>query len=383
MSFFHHQPASRVRGTDLLDRPAAKGNDMVDESRSFRPVNSRRLRARAILTIVLVAATVALGGIRTADLAGPAPPGAQAPAAQAPATRPSETQAPETKAPATQAPNGCGRAEGGAVGTVAAEPGLNICTPPTQILNFDGAAGSEIDDQSWNHETGGNGWGNNELQTYTDKLSNSSLDGNGQLRITARRTNATGADGIFRYYTSARITTARKVEIPPGSYVEAGITAPTGTGVWPAFWLLGSNIDRVGWPAAGELDVFEAFGSRPTVANERIHLSSSEDASTDKPFGERVPQASVDFGHPLDSEQHTYGVFFDDTRVQFYVDRQPRLSLTADQARASGRSWPFGKDMYIILNVAVGGQEDPSETSFPRTMTVSPISIWEGFSTRP
>lgn len=254
-----------------------------------------------------------------------------------------------------------------------------VAGPPTTVISFAGRPGAPPDPGQWNHEIGGNGWGNNELQTYTDRTDNAQQDGRGNLLITARREDATGPDGIGRDYTSGRVTTKGKVDIQPGSYVEATIRPPVGKGVWPAFWLVGTDIDRVGWPSSGELDVLEVTGGNPTVANSRVHTASRSNPQRDMQYGTYEPGGAVDLGHSLDSRPHRYGVYFDGDMVRFYIDRKPHLALDAGDALASGRSWPFGQPQFIILNVAVGGLfADPSRTSFPRTMTVGPISVWEG-----
>jgi hypothetical protein len=250
--------------------------------------------------------------------------------------------------------------------------------PATKILSFTGSAGTPPDSQIWNYETGGNGWGNGELQTYTSSASNVQLDGNGNLTITARRENVIGPDGIRRGYTSARITTQGKVDVRPGSYVEAPIRAPVGAGSWPAFWLLGSNVPAAGWPACGELDVVEVIGANPTVAHSAIHMAARSDPDRDVPYHGGRDGGSVDLGYPLDSRTHLYGVYFDQAMVRFYIDRKEHMAFDLEDAEASGRTWPFGNSMFLVLNVAVGGNGDPSASSFPKSMTVGAISIWEG-----
>lgn len=258
-----------------------------------------------------------------------------------------------------------------------ADGDIRLCGEPIRVVTFDGAAGSPADPAVWNHELGGHGWGNQELQSYTDSTSNAAVDGSGNLLLTARRESYQGADGFNREYTSARLTTQDTVLVSPGSYVEATIRAPVGSGVWPAFWLIGADIADVGWPASGELDVMEIFGNRPNVVTNRIHLAALDDPTKDMPVGPGTANWSTTLDHPLDASAHRFGVYFDGDRVQFYLDRQPRLSYTADEARASGRTWPFGRPQFIVLNVAVGSiAGDPSETDFPKRMTVSPIAIW-------
>jgi beta-glucanase (GH16 family) len=253
-----------------------------------------------------------------------------------------------------------------------------VAGPATQTLSFDGAAGTPPDPLKWNHEVGGHGWGNGELQTYTESKANAQIDGAGNLRITALRQESTGPDRIRREYTSARLNTKGKVDIKPGSYVEATLRAPGGAGVWPAFWLLGTNISEVGWPACGELDVVEVVGSRPTVAHSMIHMATVSDLRKDRAYPLDPTKGMVDLGHPLDSQAHRYGVYFDNKMVRFYIDRKEHLALGSADALASNRTWPFGNPQYLVLNIAVGGKGDPSRTEFPKSMIVHGISIWEG-----
>jgi beta-glucanase (GH16 family) len=251
-----------------------------------------------------------------------------------------------------------------------------ITHKPVTTMSFDGPAGAPADPQVWNHELGGNGWGNGELQTYTDSTGNAQLDGAGNLVLTARRQDATGPDGIARKYTSARITTQNKVIVHPRSYVEASVRAPGGRGVWPAFWLLGTDIATAGWPGAGELDVLEVSGAEPTVARSRIHVARADRPGEDAPYPLTWENATIDVNQPLDRDFHTYGVYFDGTTARFYVDRKQHLALDREDAEVSGRAWPFGKPMYMILNVAVN-YEDPN-TVFPQSMVVNRISVWKG-----
>jgi len=247
---------------------------------------------------------------------------------------------------------------------------------PVTTVTFDGPAGASPDPQVWNHELGGNGWGNGELQTYTNSTSNAQLDGAGNLVITARKVDATGPDGIAREYTSARITTQNKIILQPGSYAEASVRAPVGRGTWPAFWLLGTDIATAGWPAAGELDVLEVSGSEPTIARSRVHLAQADNPREDAPYPLTWDNATIDLKEPLDRDFHTYGVYFDHKTVRFYVDHKEHLALDREDAEVSGRAWPFGKPMYMVLNVAVN-YTDP-DTVFPQSMVVKRISVWKG-----
>lgn len=259
------------------------------------------------------------------------------------------------------------------------QPDLHMQSQPIRVLSFAGKTGTAPDDAVWNYDVGGSGWGNDEVQSYTDKRANSSLDGNGNLTITARQQSIDGADGIARDYTSARLTTLGKVDIEPGSYVEANIRAATGTGVWPAFWLQGSNLGTVGWPSAGELDLMEVFGVKQSLVTNYIHVSRRGNARTDFPYGGDQHGGTTDLGMPADANSHLYGVYFDKEVVTFYLDRRPTLTLTATQALASGREWPFGNPMFLIVNVALGGLAGrPAAADLPATMTVGAIKIWKG-----
>lgn len=245
---------------------------------------------------------------------------------------------------------------------------------PDEVLDFVGAAGSRADPGIWSYDTGGNGWGNGELQNYTDSVENSSLDGDGNLVITARR-KETKQGGKVLEYTSARLTTQGRFEVRPGSYVEALIDPPVAEGVWPAFWLLGRDLPEVGWPASGELDVMEIFG-RPAVS-QYVHLSSLSDPKVDKPFGGRADGGHTVLDASAAVSPHRFGVYFDESEVRFYLDRKQTLRLTAEEARLSDRAWPFDQPFFVLVNVAVGARSgDPDGTDFPRRMTVGPVSVW-------
>src|SRR5215470_18241893 len=129
---------------------------------------------------------------------------------------------------------------------------------------FDGPAGSVPDSTKWGYDIGGNGWGNNELESYTDRTQNAYLDGSGNLVIKVINENFTGRDGIQRNYTSARLLTKGKFEQKYGRF-EARIKIPFGQGIWPAFWMLGNDISQVGWPTCGEIDIMENVGREPAI----------------------------------------------------------------------------------------------------------------------
>ncbi|MDR7279044.1 glycoside hydrolase family 16 protein [Catenuloplanes atrovinosus] len=253
-----------------------------------------------------------------------------------------------------------------------------IDTTPERLISFAGKAGTAPSAAQWNHETGGNGWGNEELQTYTKSTDNAALTGAGKLALTARRQTVRGTDGITRDFTSARLTTEGKVTVRAGSYVEAEIVAPVGAGVWPAFWTVGVNSRTVGWPAGGELDIFEGWGATPTLAHSAMHLAKAGAPKVDMPYGWGEAGGTTNLGESLDARPHRYGVYFDRNVVRFYIDRKPTMTVWAADAISAGRTWPFGGDQFLVLNVAVAKGTNPATVSLPKTMTVGDIAVHEG-----
>ncbi len=134
---------------------------------------------------------------------------------------------------------------------------------------FNGVNGSSPDPAKWTIVTGGNGFGNDELEYYTARSENIHQE-NGNLVITARKENFTGPDSTARGYTSARIETKGHFETQYGR-MEARIKIPEGQGMWPAFWAMGSNFDRVGWPDCGEMDIMENIGREPSMVHGTLH----------------------------------------------------------------------------------------------------------------
>ena len=135
---------------------------------------------------------------------------------------------------------------------------------------FDGPAGSAPNSSKWGYDIGGGGWGNKELETYTNRTQNASLDGDGNLVIKVIKETFTGPDRITREYTSARLLTKGKFEQRYGRF-EARMKLPFGQGIWPAFWMLGNDIDTVGWPRCGEIDIMENIGREPAIAHGTLH----------------------------------------------------------------------------------------------------------------
>ncbi len=239
---------------------------------------------------------------------------------------------------------------------------------------FNGPKGSPADPSKWSFDIGGGGWGNNELQTYTSRRVNSRLEG-GVLVITAIKENYTGPDNITRDYTSARLLTKNKFTQTYGRF-EARIKVPFGQGIWPAFWMLGDDIDTVGWPNCGEIDIMEHIGKQPSIAHGTLHGPGYSGAN------------GITASYALPSSQkfsdryHVFAVEWEPNAIRFYVDGQ--LYQTRKSADLpSGKSWVFDHPFFLVLNVAVGGAwpgNPDATTVFPQQMKVDYVRVYKAIS---
>jgi beta-glucanase (GH16 family) len=236
---------------------------------------------------------------------------------------------------------------------------------------FNGRSGSAIDANKWSFDIGGKGWGNHELETYTSRIANAHLE-NGSLVIKAMKETFTGADNITRDYTSARLLTKQKFSQTYGRF-EARIKIPFGQGIWPAFWMLGDNIDRVQWPNCGEIDIMKNIGREPSVVHGTFH---GPGYSGGKGIGAAYTLAG---GKKFSDDFHTFAVEWEPNVIRFYVDEnlyQTRTSADLPQ----GASWVFDHPFFIILNVAVGGgwPGNPDTTTvFPQQMLVDYVRVYK------
>ena len=228
-------------------------------------------------------------------------------------------------------------------------------------FDVDGAPNSTY--WSYNIGTGSNGWGNNELQYYTDRPENVVVE-DGMLKITARRELFMGSN-----YTSARILTKGKIEQKYGR-IEARIKCPLGQGLWPAFWMLGANSDTVIWPNCGEIDIMEYLGNSPTRMFGTVH-------GPDYSGGESISKNFTLTNSRFDTDFHIFGIEWVENYINFYVDDKLYNQITPQDVPGE---WVFNQPFYIILNVAVGGNlpgPPNTQTAFPQTMLVDYIRIYE------
>ena len=235
---------------------------------------------------------------------------------------------------------------------------------------FNAPDNSPVDSSKWVLETGGKGWGNDELESYTARPQNSLQQG-GNLVIQALKETYTGADGVTRDYTSARLKTEGKFSHKYGRF-EARIKIPQGQGLWPAFWMLGDDIGKRGWPKSGEIDIMENIGKEPALVHGTIHGPGYS--------GDKGPTSS--YALPADQhfadDFHVYAVEWEKKAIRFYVDDHLYATRTpADLPK--GTKWVFQHNFFILLNVAVGGgwPGNPDDSSvFPQTMLVDYVRVY-------
>ncbi len=229
---------------------------------------------------------------------------------------------------------------------------------------FDGAAGSAPNSLYFDYDVGGTGWGNDEKQTYTRDPENVRLDGAGHLVIEARR----DGDG----FTSARLVTRDKLWFEHG-LIEARIKMPAGQGIHPAFWMLGTNLGEVGWPAAGEIDIIEIVNTGLEFHN-AIHGPTEAD-----PAVEWKQSFDGPAGSDLAADYHVYQMYREPGLIKIAIDGVVRGQY-AKASAPPGARWVFDAPMYLVLNLAVGGlwpgPVDPA-TPFPSTMLVDWIRYWQ------
>jgi uncharacterized protein (TIGR03437 family) len=250
---------------------------------------------------------------------------------------------------------------------------------------FNGAAGTPPDPAKWNYDLGAGGWGNGEIETYTNSPNNVFQDGSGNLVIRAIKDTQGN-------YTSARLQTGS-----PGAsthtadlswkygLIEARIKLPFGKGVWPAFWMLGENYGSVNWPTCGEVDIMENFGTyanNSSVNNGSIHGPASSSASpAEASAGGSV---TLPFGETVYDDYHVYAVVWSEDSIEFFVDGSPYETLGPSWLPV-GAPWVFNSPFYLILNLAIGGPTTilgtpDASVTFPQDMLVDYVRIYQPVS---
>ncbi len=247
---------------------------------------------------------------------------------------------------------------------------------PSKLIfddEFEGSAGASPSPARWGFDTGGGGWGNNELESYTSRPTNAALDGNGDLSVTARREGFTGADGIPRNYTSARLQTLGTFNFQYGT-VEARIKVPQGQGLVAQFWALGGEAYEyeAAWPGCGEIDTMEVLGSQPNFVRGHVH----------GPW-QWAPNNGLGASHnalaSLAGGFHTYATHWAPGQVSFLLDGRAYETVTRDEL-PSGARWPFEHPFFLLMDLAVGGEwpgAPNASTQFPAQMQVDWVRVWQ------
>ncbi len=275
-------------------------------------------------------------------------------------------------------PKNCTLTKTSATGTIQTEDGTYLptdnsgySTPATYagytLLWSDEFAGANLDAVVWNQEVGNGtgGWGNHELEYYTNSLKNSFLS-NGNLIIEARQESILGFN-----YSSARLTTQNKKSFKFGR-IDIRAKLPVAKGMWPALWMLGTNISSVGWPSCGEMDIMELVGSAPGTVKATMHWQNGAGSHASK--GTDYTLSSGNFSQQF----HVFSMIWTQDNIKCYVDDQLFNTVTVADA---GPTWyPFNADQFFIFNVATGGDwpgPPDSSTPFPQRMFVDYVRVFQ------
>jgi len=228
---------------------------------------------------------------------------------------------------------------------------------------FNGSAGQLIDSTKWDYDIGTD-WGNAQLEYDTDRAENVSLDGDGNLKIVARKEAYEGSA-----YTSARITTKGLFERTYGRF-EARMKLPWGQGMWPAFWMLGNDIDVNVWPECGEIDIMEYRGQETSKIHGSLH---GPGYSGGNPVTDEYSLPNGRF----DLDFHIFAVEWGTDYIDFYVDDSRYQSVKKEDVPGS---WVYDHPFFLILNIAVGGNyvgPPNASTVFPQTMLVDYVRVYK------
>ncbi len=241
---------------------------------------------------------------------------------------------------------------------------------------FNGPDGAAPDLAKWTYDTGGKGWGNSELECYTNRLQNAQIKG-GNLVITAQQESVAFvcSDGSTNNYTSARLKTPGLFSQAYGRF-ETRTKIPAGQGMWPAFWMLGNNITTAGWPTCGEIDIMENIGKEPGTVHGSLHGPGGP--GTTSGTSDATSIFTLPAGQAFADDFHLFAVEWEPGVVRFYVDSNLYATFSESQWPA-GSTWVFDHPFFIILNVAVGGNwpgSPDSTTVFPQPMLVDYVRVY-------
>ncbi len=231
--------------------------------------------------------------------------------------------------------------------------------------------GDTINNSEWVHETGANGWGNDELQNYTDGQNTSVSEGT--LKITAKKT---GTGQNVGDYTSSRINGTESFTY--GRFeVRAKLPEYKGSGLWPAIWMLGRSIQEgTSWPLCGEIDIMEYVSWNPDHFSSAIHTESNNHT-----LGNAITTGHISLP-TVEEEFHTYGLIWTYTHLKFYKDGVDNIILTFNKPGTYDQNnWPFAQPFYFLFNIAVGGTyggvDGVDDEAFPAIMEIDYVRVYQ------
>lgn len=220
------------------------------------------------------------------------------------------------------------------------------------------------DPAKWGYDLGGDGWGNNELQFYTDSLENASV-ADGVLTITAKEKKRNG-----RAYTSARLVSKGKGDFLYGRF-EIRAKLPPGRGTWPALWMLPTDQAYGGWPKSGEIDIMEHVGYDPNRVHITMHTQAYNHTINTQRTGIRQVDGAI-------GNFHVYRTDWTPDAIRGYIDDE--LVLEFPNEGTGPAAWPFDQRFHFLINIAVGGnwggKEGVDERAFPASMQVDYVRVY-------
>ena len=227
------------------------------------------------------------------------------------------------------------------------------------------------DATKWKYDTGGHGWGNKELQFYTQNRKENARVENGSLIIEARRDKWKGHE-----FTSARLVSKGKGDWTYGRF-EARAKLPTGKGAWPAIWMLPTDWKYGTWPNSGEIDIMEQVGYEPQVVHASVHTKSyNHNINTHKTAKTNLPNATTEF--------NVYAVEWTPQEIRGYVNEQHYFTFKNERLTdksADYRQWPFDQPFHLLLNIAVGGTwggaRGVDRKIWPQRMEIDYIRVYQ------
>lgn len=242
---------------------------------------------------------------------------------------------------------------------------------PTTYTGYDKVwqdefSGTALDASSWGFDVGGGGWGNNELQFYTNNRPENIFLTDGKLVIQAKKEAFSG-----REYTSSRIVTKGKREFTFGR-IDIRAKLPVAQGIWPALWMLGKKIDQTSWPACGEIDIMELVGKQPNKVHGTMHWGAN--TASRQTFGTTYTLPNGTFADKF----HVYSIVWELDKIEIFMDDISYCKF--DKSKVGSAAYPFNEPFFFIFNVAVGGDwpgSPDTTTAFPQQMVVDYVRVFK------